>query len=329
MYGYEKQEFISLSASSLGFIHEDKNEYDNLKNGIFDNVLQHAIFTNIKKDGTRFLTEFYSERCVYNNREARIALCFDITERKQIEKEKELLTNELIEKNNDLEEFAYVISHNLRSPVANILGLINVINLPQSSKEDIDFALRKLQVAGNTLDKIVRDMNEILSKRDDKTGQKIKSTIDVETEIKDILGSIENMIVSSKATIHCEFHLAPTIITFHPYFHNITINLITNALKYHNPERKSIISIKTYPQDNFICLNIKDNGLGMDMDLAQNKIFKLYNRFHLHIEGKGIGLYLVRNQIHAMGGKIEVKSKLNEGSEFTVYFPHVPSLSLN
>jgi signal transduction histidine kinase len=100
------------------------------------------------------------------------------------------------------------------------------------------------------------------------------------------------------------------------------LNLICNAIKYRHPGRNPVIRIRSEVKGNYFNLSIQDNGLGMDMALYKDKLFTLYRRFHLHIEGKGMGLYLVKNQITAMGGKIDVESKPNEGTTFYLSFKH-------
>jgi signal transduction histidine kinase len=97
-------------------------------------------------------------------------------------------------------------------------------------------------------------------------------------------------------------------------------NLISNAIKYRDPDRSPVIDIKTEKLADEIRLTVSDNGLGIDTSVHRDKLFTLYSRFHTHLEGKGLGLYLVKTQITAMGGRIEIESEVNKGSTFRVYF---------
>ena len=105
-----------------------------------------------------------------------------------------------------------------------------------------------------------------------------------------------------------------------PYVESILYNLISNAIKYRDPERSPHIAIKTTHENEFVCLAVMDNGLGIDLKKYKQNIFSLYKRFHLHVEGKGLGLYLVKTQIEALGGRVEVRSEPNEGTTFQIYF---------
>jgi signal transduction histidine kinase len=100
---------------------------------------------------------------------------------------------------------------------------------------------------------------------------------------------------------------------------SILMNLISNAIKYRHPDRAPRISIRTTRVDGEVCLSVRDNGLGMDLDSYGDKLFTLYGRFHSHVDGKGLGLYLVRTHVQAMGGRIEVESEPGKGTAFSVF----------
>ena len=95
--------------------------------------------------------------------------------------------------------------------------------------------------------------------------------------------------------------------------------MVSNAIKYRDPIRKPIIQLTSYKEDDFVTITIKDNGLGIDMELFRDKLFTLYKRFHTHVEGKGMGLYLIKTQVESMGGKIEVASEVDKGTTFKVF----------
>jgi signal transduction histidine kinase len=115
-----------------------------------------------------------------------------------------------------------------------------------------------------------------------------------------------------------------TVYAVAPYVDSIFYNLISNAIKYRDPERQPEVSIETKIENGFVQMTVKDNGLGIDLKKHKSNMFTLYKRFHLHMEGKGLGLYLVKTQIEAVGGKIEVESEQYQGTTFHVYFKRHP-----
>jgi hypothetical protein len=101
--------------------------------------------------------------------------------------------------------------------------------------------------------------------------------------------------------------------------HSILYNLLNNAIKYRSPERKPVITITSQQSEHYFILEIADNGLGIDLKQNGDNLFKLYKRFHFHTEGKGLGLYLVKLQVEALGGYIKVDSEINRFTRFTIY----------
>lgn len=226
-------------------------------------------------------------------------------------------TNELIEYNQQLEQFAFIAAHNLRAPVARILGLGQLIDMLETTTEK-DEIYPKLVRAAEELDGVVKDLNTILAFR--KNSDSLVTVVDLPTEVSKIRVTLEREIVNTNAVITTDFSRVSTIRTVKPYLESIVYNLISNAIKYRHPDRSPMITIKTERIENEICLTVSDNGLGIDMTAFKDKLFTLYSRFHTHLEGKGLGLYLVKTQISALGGRIEIESEVNKGSVFRVYF---------
>lgn len=226
-------------------------------------------------------------------------------------------TNELVEYNQQLEQFAFIAAHNLRAPVARILGLGQLIQMLESPSEK-DEVYPKLVKAAEELDGVVKDLNTILSFR--KNSDSLIATVDFATEVTKINITLEREIANTNAVITTDFTAVETIRTVKPYLESILYNLISNAIKYRSPDRAPVIHLKTERLENEILLTVTDNGLGIDMTTAKDKLFTLYSRFHTHLEGKGLGLYLVKTQITAMGGKIEIDSEVDKGTTFRLYF---------
>jgi PAS domain S-box-containing protein len=244
----------------------------------------------------------------------------DITARKNTELEREKMTADLIQHNKNLEQFAYIISHNLRSPVANIIGLSNMIqSMPDMSDEDFQRCMDGLALSVKKLDDTIIDLNYILQMRREINEK--KEVVRFSALAKDIKTSISSLIEKENITIRTNFLEINEFFTIKSYLNSIFYNLISNSIKYRNPEKLCIIDIESKLQNNKLILKFRDNGLGIDMEAHRDKIFGLYKKFHTHIEGKGMGLYMVKTQVEILGGTISVQSKVNEGTEFNMEFP--------
>lgn len=227
-------------------------------------------------------------------------------------------TNELVEYNQQLEQFAFIAAHNLRAPVARILGLGQLLEMLENTPEKKDEIYPKLVNTTRELDGVVKDMNTILDFR--KNSDSHLTLVDLGVVISKIRVMLEREITNAHAIITTDFAQIESIRTVKPYLESILYNLISNAIKYRDTERSPTIHVKTEIIENEICLSVADNGLGIDLIAFRDKLFTLYSRFHIHLEGKGLGLYLVKTQITALGGRIEIESEVNKGSTFRVYF---------
>ena len=227
-------------------------------------------------------------------------------------------TQELVEYNHQLEQFAFITAHNLRAPVARILGLGQLLGLAKGNPEDQDQIYPKLINTAKEIDGVIKDLNTILELK--KNNESYITNVNLETEILIIKGNLEREIATTQTSIVTDFSQVPTINTVKPYLDSILYNLVSNAIKYRHPDRKPIIEIRTTKNKNEICLSVADNGLGIDTAQSKNKLFTLYSRFHSHVEGKGMGLYLVKTQLTAMGGRIEIESEVGKGTTFNAFF---------
>ena len=247
----------------------------------------------------------------------------DITHLKISEIETFELVKQLKLKNRDLRQFAYIVSHNLRAPIVKIQGLAFIISNPSGTKKMKELMLQSIVEEANNLDTVVKDMNDILSVQD--TGSKKFESVSFQDKTDMILNVLDTQVHESKAIITTDFHEIKQIITVNSYLYSIMYNLVSNALKYRSPERQLSVQLKTFYSQDMICLSVKDNGMGIDLEKNADKVFGLYKRFHgKNIPGKGIGLNLVKMQAESMGGIATVISTKNKGSEFIIYLPLNP-----
>ena len=237
-----------------------------------------------------------------------------------LEMEVQSRTKELVEYNQQLEQFAFISAHNLRAPVARLLGLGHLLDLEsKDNNEETKVVSQKMVSTAKELDRVVRDLNTILEVR--KNNHSIISEVKFDEELLRVKQYIEKEIEDTQCIVSADFSKAPKIRSVKPYVESVLQNLLSNAIKYRHPDRIPVITLSTTQTiDDYTCLSVSDNGLGLDTALYKDKVFTLYQRFHTHVEGKGLGLYLVKTQILALGGKIELESKVGEGTVFKVYF---------
>lgn len=235
------------------------------------------------------------------------------------EKGKKLIdaNEELIKHNHELQQFSYTISHNLRAPVARLLGLTNLLSMKHYEASDEMLELvRLINDSSLEFDGVIRDLNKIIDVRNEfyRVKEKLHFIHELEQAKKNVG---ENLFADVR--LFLDFN-EPVIYTVRPVLNSILYNLLSNAIKYRSAQRKLDISIKTYKHQEYVVLEISDNGMGMNLDSYGKDLFGLYKRFHSHIEGRGLGLYLVKSQVESLGGRIEIKSQLNVGTTFSIFF---------
>ncbi|MBL7870359.1 MAG: HAMP domain-containing histidine kinase [Cyclobacteriaceae bacterium] len=231
---------------------------------------------------------------------------------------------ELVRHNNELRQFSYTISHNLRGPVARLLGLTDLMGRPLTHEERDEIALM-IQRSGHELDGVLRDLSLIIDIRNDL--YQVREKISFQEEWQKTVSMLQDQI-RPDYNIVVDFENAPVVFSLRAMIQSILFNLLSNAIKYRDPERPLRVSIKTNTlPDNNIVLQVIDNGLGFNIENQRENLFKLYRRFHTHVDGKGLGLYLVKTQVDTLGGKIDVESEVNHGTTFTITLPTPPDTS--
>jgi signal transduction histidine kinase len=234
-------------------------------------------------------------------------------------KDLETANTELAQNVQRLEQYAFMTAHNLRAPVARLLGLTNLLEIsPENSKEDWMYILTKVKEESDSLDSVIKDLNAVLDLR--REAQKSFELIDLSQKLEQTKRILKNSIEISQAKIYFNNSAFNQIESNPTYIDNIFYNLISNAIKYRSLERDLIIEIETKIEENRKIIVFSDNGIGINLEENREKIFGMYKRFHPHIEGKGLGLYLVKSQLDILGGKIEVESEVDKGTTFTLFF---------
>lgn len=240
----------------------------------------------------------------------------NITERKTLERERHQITKDLVQRNKTLEQFAHIVSHNLRAPVANILGLSNLIKLSEGNADTQRQCIDGLTLSAKRLDEIILDLNKILQVKQGMSEE--KDMIHLDTLVSNIKDSIQMIIEQENVTIITDFNEITQLYTIKNYLHSIFFNLISNSIKYRRHSVRPVIEISSRTENGKTLLAFKDNCMGIDLEKHGHNLFGLYKRFHHNVEGKGMGMYMVKTQVESLGGKIGIKSKVDQGTEITV-----------
>jgi signal transduction histidine kinase len=224
---------------------------------------------------------------------------------------------ELVKYNNELIQFSYTVSHNLRGPVARMLGLTRLLKKTNELSEKARLEDMVLK-SSEELDEILKDLSLIIDIRNDI--YKIREKVYLQDEWNKAVNLLGTN-VKSVFRLRVDFSDAPYVFGIRPMVQSIFYNLLSNAIKYQSPERKLELDIYSLRlEDQRTMIEISDNGLGIDLKTQRNNVFKLYKRFHPHVPGKGLGLYLVKTQVETLGGAIEVESELDFGTSFRLFF---------
>jgi PAS domain S-box-containing protein len=273
----------------------------------------------IRKDGSQFWANV-TIAPIYNHKNQHIGftkITRDLSER--IKNETLMRKNkELHQVNTDLDNFIYTASHDLKAPITNLEGLLSLVEriicpkLNETEKQIIE----KMGTSLSRLQSTIESLIEVTKAQ--KNLEEVKEVVSFKEVLEEVKEEISPLIMSSNAIISENLQVQELIFA-KANLRSILYNLLSNAVKYRSPERQIEVEVATYKEEGQIVVSVRDNGLGLS-ETQQAKLFTMFKRFHRDIEGTGIGLYIVKRVIENYGGKIQVKSKLNEGTEFKLYF---------
>ncbi|MFP5039593.1 PAS domain S-box protein [Parasediminibacterium sp. JCM 36343] len=317
MLGYTKEEMLQLTVPDIVpnyDIVQWQAHFEELKNegSLFFEIMQQT------KDGRLIPVEIRANYIKHGDKEFNCAFTRDITERKNAALIQEKTIKDIISRNKDLEQFSYIVSHNLRSPVSNIIGITNALLSNQMAPEKETKMRGFLAESAEKLDEVIKDLNLVLQVRGD--AFEAKEPVVFKRLLEEVIFSIGSIIEKEEIRVIGDFAKVDAIETIKSYLHSIFFNLISNSIKYRQPNTGLVIAITSNKIGNKTSLTFKDNGLGIDMEKQGQHVFGLYKRFHSHTEGRGMGLYMVKTQVEKLGGTIAMQSEVNKGTEITIEF---------
>lgn len=320
MTGYTKEEVIGKTPRILQGPNTNRKTLDRLRKALESWESFETELMNYKKNGEVFWVNFTvvpiaDEKGWFTHW---IAIERDITLKKKEEQEKEQLIRELTQNISDIRQFAYITSHNLRAPLSNLIGLLNLTEDIPIEDETLSQVLYGFKTSTNLLNETVEDLIKILIIKDKQ--QVVQEDIQFETIFQKIFIQTKNLIKESNPILEYNFQQAPFVFFNPVYLESILLNLFTNAVKYRSPTRRLEIKILSKKIKNELLLEFEDNGIGINLNRHKDRIFGLYQRFHNHPDSKGLGLFLVKSQLEALGAKIEIESKVDKGTKFSIRF---------
>ncbi|MGA9325801.1 MAG: PAS domain S-box protein, partial [Salegentibacter sp.] len=274
----------------------------------------------VRKDDSRFpvqvtLTAIKEEGILTGY----LAVAADISEIKKVEKEVKSLLDVTKDQNDRLRNFAHIVSHNLRSHSGNLAMLLDLY-IQENPEVEENEMIRHLITASQNLKETITHLNEVVlintSVNDNLLS--LNLTENVDQAIRNVSALAEEADVEIINEISPEVN----IMGLPAYLDSILLNFLTNGIKYSSADRDSYIRLSTTRRRKFTVLNIEDNGLGIDLKKFKSKLFGMYKTFHTNKDARGIGLFITKNQIEAIGGKIEVESEVNAGTTFKIFLKH-------
>ncbi|OEY71345.1 PAS domain S-box protein [Salegentibacter salarius] len=276
-------------------------------------------WTYIRKDGSKF-TVLLSITSIKKDDEITgyLGVAVDISELKRVENEIKSLLDITQDQNNRLKNFAHIVSHNLRSHSSGIIGLLDVLENDHPELESNEL-FKMVSRGAENLQQTVEDLSDVISVSFNKANLHAVNLYEV---IEKNIDSLSNQIRNVNIRIENLVDKNTKIQGVPAYIESIVLNFITNAIKYKSPERDSYLKIYSKVKKDKTILFFEDNGLGMDLKRHGDRLFQMYKTFHTHKDSRGLGLFITKNQIESMNGKILVESKEDVGTTFKIILPN-------
>ncbi|MGL2966765.1 PAS domain-containing sensor histidine kinase [Flavobacterium sp. XGLA_31] len=320
MTGYPAEEVIGKSPAMFFGPKSDIMEFDKLKTAIQEYKECFVETISYKKNKEEFWVNFSMIPVTNKDGEHShwISIQRDVTEEKERDKEREQLIRELTQNNKDLKQFSYITSHNLRAPLSNLTGLLNLLDDMTIEDPELKEIISGFSKSTHLLNETINDLVKVVIIKDNPSIEKEKVLI--KEIFENVFNQLSFLISLHKPILKIDLEEVTILNINKSYLESIFLNLLTNSIKYRAENRQLRVTISSKVVDDNLVLTFKDNGIGIDLHRNKDKIFGLYQRFHNHPDSKGLGLYLVKSQVEAMGGTITVESEIGKGTTFTIIF---------
>lgn len=318
--GYTPKQWTNIPNFWIDHVHPDDKDWVEKNTELSVDEKKHRDFEYrmIAKDGSIVWIRDIVNVIKEPNKTIKLrGIMIDVTNKVNAEQALTQSFNLVNEQNKRLLNFSYIVSHNLRSHASNILGISTLIQ-NANTDEDRDEMIQLLKTVAENLNETLFNLNNIVNIQNSidivieplKLNDYIKSAIAIQnSQILMKRASIKNLVTNS---IYVNFNKS--------YLESILLNLISNALRYSHPDREPVILLNCTEENGQTVLSVEDNGVGIDLNKHGDKIFNIYQTFNGNADARGFGLFISKNQVEAMGGKIEVESEIDKGTIFRIYF---------
>jgi PAS domain S-box-containing protein len=277
-------------------------------------------WTYVKKDGSQFPVQLTVTAVIKDNEvTGYLGIATDISYIKETEKEIQSLLEVTKDQNERLKNFAHIVSHNLRSHSGNISMMLDLYQQEYPELQENEF-IELLNTASNNLKQTIEHLNEVVV-MNTATSDNLNS-VNLYDCMEQTIKNVTGLAMKAGVTIDNKINSDLNLKVIPAYLESILLNFVTNGIKYQSNERASFIKLHTTFENNYVILHVQDNGIGIDLKKNRDKLFGMYKTFHNNKDARGIGLFISKNQVEAMNGKIEVESEINVGTTFKIYFKY-------
>lgn len=321
--GYSEKELLGSDHRKLNSKFHPKEFWQKMWKDILSGQPWEGIIRNQSKQGNFFWLQTYIHPLYDSNDkiESFLSIRFDITEEiEALENTNRMLHFTGIQ-NTRLQNFAYIVSHNIRQHSSNFTSLISLLE-ENPSEEERKNIVNMLHASADKLNETITHLNDIIS-----INQMLNKPMEVcsiEEEVQKTLNILKGSIESRNINVHIEIEENLNLRIIPAYLESILLNLVSNAIKYVRLKQGAFIRVSAKNDAGQIQLMVEDNGLGIDLEKHGNKIFGMFKTFHKNEDARGIGLFITKSQVEVLGGTITVKSSEGKGSTFTVSLPENP-----
>lgn len=318
LLGYSRSELSNMDIDNIVFVedlgvHEEK--FEQLILGEIDKYRVKQRYFH--KDGSLIWVLVYVSLVYFKAGRPHMIWQFNnITSQEKIKTKLRAMLQVAREQNERLSSFANIVTHNLRSHSGNLSTLTDFLPEDCPNLKDTE-NYQLLKTAIESLEDTVAHLTEV-AKIKEVDASKLEA-LNLYNYVEKALYSIIAMAQNAEATIYNEMDEQILVYALPAYLDSIILNFLTNAIKYRSAKRTLIIELSTYVDNEFVVFKIRDNGLGIDLEKYGDKLFQMYKTFHYNEDAIGIGLFITRNHIESLGGKVEVKSEVDQGTEFSIY----------
>lgn len=318
LFGYTRSELFNMDIDNIVFIddlgvHEPK--YEKLILGDIDKYRVKQRYFH--KDGSVIWVLIYVSLVYFKEGRPHMIWQFtDITNQQQNQDKLKAMLQVAKEQNERLTSFARIVTHNLRSHTGNLASITDFLEEDYSNISNNE-NYQLLVKAIDNLQETVDHLTEVAKIKEVDASE--MQALNLSNYVQKAMFNIIALAQNANAIIYNEISEDLKVKAVPAYLDSIVLNFLTNAIKYKSDKRTPIIELSAEVDADHVVFKVKDNGLGIDMEKFGDKLFQMYKTFHCNKDSIGIGLFITKNHIESLGGRVEVKSQVDVGTEFLIY----------